>query len=288
MRKSVIFYFGTAFLVTCLAGCGAMPSSSVGREWKVVLQSERVNTAMIAGFLDENHGIAAGVGGETHYTLDGGKTWPDAENASACRYGLDIVDAKIVWSTGNQGGVRLSTDGGKTWQAVTDLEVSRSFLISFVDGNTGWAGSVSNLFTTSDGGQTWQEVIPPDGVGEIAAVSLRTATEGYVLDSNGLLYVTQDGGKSWTAKPLGLEKKIFSSDTLPMAAIRFTDANSGIVIVSPEDSDGALVALRTTDGGSSWNQEALPAKSGPLHITHDGRFVSILGGDSSITLLHYD
>jgi len=37
----------------------------------------------------------------------------------------------------------------------------------------------------------------PAGAGGIAAIALRTASDGYLLDSAGVLHVTGDGGQTW-------------------------------------------------------------------------------------------
>jgi photosystem II stability/assembly factor-like uncharacterized protein len=241
----------------------------------------------IAGFLNENFGIMAGYEGETHYMVDGGKTWALAQNSSMCRHGLDIVDAKLAWTTGESGNVRVSKDGGQTWQAVADVGIVLSQFICFIDDTNGWVADSSLLFNTGDGGQKWTAVTFPKETQSIAAISLRTASEGYVLGQDGSLYVTADGGESWTAKPLGLGKKIITSAAFPVGAIRFTDPGHGVVIVGLEDTSGAFVALWTTDGGNSWTRESLPAKFGMLFLTHDAGFLTDFGMDKTITLFHH-
>lgn len=255
-------------------------------DWKVVLRTERVvaESPLVAGFVDEQHGIVAGVNGEIHYTLDGGASWPDAQNISACRFGLDIVDGQLAWTVGNNGQVRVSKDGGQTWQAVADVP-GRSNLAAFVDDTTGWVASVSKLSATNDGGLAWTELVLPEGMGKIAAIDLLPGGRGYLVGSKGALYATADGGETWTGIPLGLEKDIFTGDSLPLAAVRFIDPENGVVIVSLEYSGGALIALRTADGGETWAEESLPVKLGALFLTHDGELLTVLDGDGRVTLL---
>jgi photosystem II stability/assembly factor-like uncharacterized protein len=315
MIRNVCIRLSMLVLVTGLAGCGAkniaptpdaLPvetevASSPTPEvtavpptptedpsgWEVVLRTEPVNaySTMVAGFLDEAHGILAGLSGEIHYSLDGGINWPRAENNTACRFGLDIVDAQIAWSVGNNGNVSVSKDGGQTWQMVTNTPW-RAHLVRFLDDTTGWAAGVSSLVATGDGGETWNGISLPEGVRKIAAIDLRTAVEGYLLDDTGGLHVTQDGGKTWNGVSLlGLDKKILAGESMPLAAIRFTDSAKGIVVAGRINSNGELTVLQTSDGGKTWDRSILPAKLGALFLTHDARFLTVLGGDNRISVL---
>ncbi|MFN2297993.1 MAG: WD40/YVTN/BNR-like repeat-containing protein [Anaerolineales bacterium] len=302
---------GMGFLVlAALAGCGeaaagetptaaadaaAVPTpepqlpaatATQAADWKVVLRTERVGaeSPLVAGFVDEQHGIVAGVNGEIHYTLDGGASWPDAQNTSACRFGLDIVDGQLAWTVGNNGQVRVSKDGGETWLPVADVP-GRSNMAAFVDDTTGWVAGVTKLSATDDGGLTWTGLALPEAMGKIAAIGLLPGGRGYLVDSKGILYATADGGETWTGITLGLEKDIFVGDSLPLAALRFTDPENGVVIVSLEYSGGTLIALRTADGGETWTEESLPVKLGALFLTHDGALLTVLDGNGRVTLL---
>jgi photosystem II stability/assembly factor-like uncharacterized protein len=256
-------------------------------DWKVVLRTERVDaeSPLVAGFIDEQHGIVVGVNGEIHYTLDGGASWPDAENNSACRFGLDIVDEQLAWAVGNNGQIRVSTDGGQNWLPVTDV-LGRTNMAAFVDETTGWAAGMTKINATGDGGLTWTELILPEGVGKIAAIDLLPGGRGYLMDSKGVLYVTADGGETWNAGiPLGFDKDVFVGDSLPLAAVRFTDPDHGVIILSLEYSGGTMIALRTEDGGGTWTEESLPVKLGALFLTHDGGLLTVLDGDGRVSLL---
>jgi photosystem II stability/assembly factor-like uncharacterized protein len=85
---------------------------------------------------------------------------------------------------------------------------------------------------------------------------------------------TPDGGRSWTASPLGKPAWQF---TLPEPAYIDTDLRHGWVAadVTQTPLSPAGVLFRTTDGGSSWQQLPMPA-SGPVAFTSPraGRLVS--------------
>jgi photosystem II stability/assembly factor-like uncharacterized protein len=261
----------------------------VGR-WEEVSRVTAKQPVRMAAFLDETFGVTGGAtgAGKTHYTTDGGATWTLAESSGGCLYGMDIVDEQTVWACGRMrgqsfttpGGVRLSTDGGQTWEGQTAFKSQPGRCpLSFLDTQTGWVANARTLSATADGGETWEE-ITPDGLTDIVAIALRTPSEGYALDYDGTLYTTADGGKSWSSQSLGVEKygelKVLESRDFVMAAIRFTDADNGIVVLSlVGGGESKVVALRTADGGRTWLEEIVPAETGPVYLSHDGSLLTV-------------
>jgi photosystem II stability/assembly factor-like uncharacterized protein len=247
--------------------------------WKVVLQTEVEQSMRVAAFLDESVGFTGGSAdvGRAHVSADGGRTWTLAESSAGCLFALDVVDSQVAWQC-SLGPVGVSTDGGQTWQAVTDYGNCQQ--MSFLDAQTGWIATPSQLGVTTDGGQTWTEVSLPEGVENIAAVSLRTPTDGYLLDSTGILHVTQDGGQSWSSHTLGLdlEGRPIPDRETASAAVRFFDANHGLVVVHLTGGlSSRIVALRTSDGGRTWEQEEVGPASLliALYLSHDGSVLTI-------------
>jgi photosystem II stability/assembly factor-like uncharacterized protein len=263
-----------------------------------------------AGFLDENFGVmvTSGLGSVPLYTTDGGQTWTKAEtDVASCRFGLDIVDAQTAWICGRGAtfetqkyhGVSLSTDGGQTWQAVTEFAVANKDYhrrwckyVSFLDGETGWAFGSWQLAGTIDGGTAWREISLPEEIGIIVGISLRTATDGYLLDSEGILYVTEDGGETWSSHSLGLgDRWIATCKPRPVAfrsaAVRFLDADRGIVVLNLEDEPQSW-AMRTTDGGQTWQRERVPIGNCRLFLTRDGNTLTAVDlAQRVITVLRY-
>ena len=88
----------------------------------------------------------------------------------------------------------VSTDGGKTWKAIADKAGGMGCILTFADAKTGWLGFGNKFEMTTDGGASWKELALPEGVSKVAAVSLRTTTDGYLVDEDGILHITQDGG----------------------------------------------------------------------------------------------
>jgi photosystem II stability/assembly factor-like uncharacterized protein len=173
----------------------------------------------------------------------------------------------------------VSSDSGQSWESA-ETPGNANCKVSFIDADTGWVISGLQLRTTADGGATWREVALPEGIAKVAAISLRTADEGYLMTSAGVLYKTEDGGANWSSLPLDLtgygEMELLPSD-LPPAAIRFFDTKEGMIVVSlVGGGQSAVLALRTHDGGQTWEEEeAVPVDIGVPYLTRDGEFLTV-------------
>ena len=262
----------------------AVPTQAVDADqWQVISQIEVTHPTTIAGFLNDTFGITAGPDGETHYTTDGGKTWTKANNSSWCRFGLDIVDEQVAWHCGNPGHVRVTTDGAMNWQAVSDFgpsEPTHCRFLSFLDDKTGWTATPNQLAATHDSGMTWTEIARPNDIQTIMAIALRTALDGYILDSGGKLFVTQDGGGTWSTRMLAPKTNDSGKSFawyVPSAAVRFLDSERGLVVTNFRNAvtgKDQVMAMRTADGGQTWSQESIPG-TGALYLAHDGETLTI-------------
>jgi photosystem II stability/assembly factor-like uncharacterized protein len=187
----------------------------------------------------------------------------------------------------------VSTDGGKTWKAITGKAGGMGCILAFADTKTGWLGFGAKFEVTTDGGATWKELALPKDVSKVAAISLRTPTDGYLVDADGILHITRDGGKTWSSLSLGLVNPSilgFSSgpfvNETPQAAVRFFDANHGLVILGLSGKTN-MVALRTADGGKTWKEESLPAELGKPYLSRDGKFLTVNQWGKWVTMLEY-
>jgi photosystem II stability/assembly factor-like uncharacterized protein len=188
----------------------------------------------------------------------------------------------------------LSTDGGKTWKATTEKAGGMGCFLAFADTKTGWVGSGTEFRMTTDGGASWKELALPEGVSKVAAISLRTPADGYLLDGDGVLHITQDGGKTWSSQSLGLDGPSimgfpsgpFVNET-PQAAVRFFDADHGLVVLGLSGETN-MIALRTADGGETWKKESLPAGLGTPYLSRDGKFLAVNQWNKGLTLFKYE
>ena len=284
-----------------VCGCGSTSvkstttnaTAAAASDWKQINRVEltRIKTN-VAGFNNENLGVTVGPNGEIHYTTDGGKTWSLAMNNSACRFGMEIITDKIIFSCGDYGHVRKSVDGGANWTEVADFGGNvpdQCRYLSFMDENTGWIASPVKLALTLDSGKTWNEKTLPAGAGKVLAISFVSKDEGYLVDSNATLYYTKDGAKTWSNKKLSLANMDFTLHDVNNGALRFTDVNNGVIFYFDKTTTAAKCA-RTTDGGTTWKNEVIPeVKGDSMYASKDGKFLSVntvIG--TIITVLKYN
>ena len=265
--------------------------------WKTLSELQITHPTHYTGFLNETFGITSGPNGEVHYTNDGGKTWPAGNNSSMCRFGLDIVNENIAWNCGNGANVRVTVDGGKTWKEASDFgdfEPDHCRFISFLDDKTGWIASPTRLASTNDGGKNWHEMNLPQGVTQISSIYLRTANDGYLLDSNGILYITGDSGKTWSSQDLGfgkLDLKDGRKINVPNSAICFNSLSTGIIVINTKDTNGwKTCVLNTADSGKTWTQEQLPLsdtynKMLKVYLSKDGKLLTLANIDNNTIIL---
>jgi photosystem II stability/assembly factor-like uncharacterized protein len=281
---------------TAAASPTAQPT--IASPWKVVWQRTTDSSVAInvAGFIDETHGIAVGTAGAVNYTSDGGKTWTAGTNDTFCRFGLDVVNAQTAWHCGN-GVIGFSADGGQTWTVKGDYtspDPLSCHNVSFLDDKTGWVANDKELTRIENGGTTATPIkLPMDLNGRIAAIQLRTANDGYVLDSGGTVWMTADAGKTWTSKALGLADDVVEESTTPQAAMRFSDATHGVIVARLPGDAPKLVAFRTADGGATWKTEqvGLALAHGnditSVYLAHDGVNLTVVDTHHGVALLNY-
>jgi photosystem II stability/assembly factor-like uncharacterized protein len=267
--------------------CTTLTSPEVrqSEQWKIINQFQVFGDFTLLGFLNPMHGIGVGLESMIYYSNDNAHTWLYAQNQSNCLFGLEIVDENVAWTCGNVGDVRLSTDGGKTWQVAKnfrDHTLAYCHHLSFLDAATGWAATSTELGLTTDGAQTWNPVALPQGIGEMEAIFLRTVLEGYILDSSGRLYITTDGGKTWGLSTLpGYGSVNLVTQTVPNAAIRFSDTDNGMAVYQTRDCTTGwhLWVAYTSSGGRVWEVEQLstdPQAAWPLYLSRDAQFLTLM------------
>ncbi|MEJ2111056.1 MAG: hypothetical protein P8Z37_14330 [Acidobacteriota bacterium] len=72
----------------------------------------------------------------------------------------------------------------------------------------------------------------------------------------------------------------------PQAAVRFFDADNGLVVLGLEGETN-MVALRTADGGKTWKRESMTGGLGKPYLSRDGKFLTLNLMDKGATVLEY-
>jgi photosystem II stability/assembly factor-like uncharacterized protein len=190
-------------------------------------------------------------------TVDGGATWKQVNVI-----GKD-VDARLVralftdngrgWAFGEEGVLYTTRDGGDNWerQRVPTQKLLLGGL--FLNSEQGWlVGAGATILQTADGGETWRE-------GTLVRFAHDTATDrdwqrvrfnaasfvnkrrGWAVGSEGRIFATRDGGRTWTAQTSNIQADLYD--------VKFFDDFEGWAA----GAGGTL--LHTTDGGNRWTVE---------------------------------
>lgn len=214
---------------------------------------------------------------------DGEITFRDWHPVGVIEYGYaapDPLHPEIIYGAGRTEVSRYNVVTGED-QNVTPLPVrgkgfradrTEPILFSPIDPHTLYYAA-NHLFKTKDGGQTW-DTISPDlsremtpqlpnlpaltaeqlkerrGVIYAVAASYKTTQTIWAGTDDGLMWITRDGGKSWTnITPPGVKpwSKIAQID-----ASRFDDNSAYVAVSQLRIDDLHPYAYRTHDGGKTW------------------------------------
>jgi photosystem II stability/assembly factor-like uncharacterized protein len=251
---------------------------------------------MTAGFLNEQYVATGGVLGHMAFSDDGAETWLLTNSIADCRYGMDIVSPQVIWSCGGATNVRKSVDGGKTWSMQAAFGDPRTIRgpchsASFLDEDIGWLANSYIFGTTIDGGASWNMRSLPETARKIATIDTYLPGEGYLLDQSGLLFFTKDDGQHWReVSHLGSGELVMSMSAYQLAAMRFSDAQHGLIVVSPGDygHGGQVMAFHTSDGGERWISEPVPVLPGSVYLARQGGYLTVITAYDQLTLLRYE
>ncbi len=276
-----------------------LKTSNGGQTWHDVTPSgAQLNAQSTGDFMSGNYAWVATLQNSTATiwrTSNGGASWQSAtfttkQMALDRPHFINTQDGWIAAVTG-QGmfhtdeEIYQTTNGGQSWTMVATTNNAASGLpaegnktgISFMNTTTGWAtadipADYSWLYKTTDGGKTWhnQPLSVPSGVtstGEfITTPPVFFGTTGimpvllFTNNHNGIdLYVTHNGGQSWTPTQLTSinSQNVYVVDMQHAWATDTTNSNTTIVYA-------------TSNAGQSWQQVSTLAQPvGTLSFTND-------------------
>ncbi|MFN8433160.1 MAG: hypothetical protein U0V18_04035 [Anaerolineales bacterium] len=259
-------------------------------------------------------------GGTLYHTTNGGLTWESFSTPFSGGY-IQFIDANNGWMLSDLGvgagsmavSVFQTSDAGKTWNRTytNDPNLADASdtlplggiknLILPLNTKTAWIGGVvyapgeTYLFRSDDNGKTWVNInliLPQEAAGSELSVigmvflspktgllALRVATE----TPKTIVYVTQDGGNTWTQSEVSFEgyglletpsanEMVFYvndqfyvtkdagvtvQEIIPdvkfgdaIMDMSFANAQTGWIVAS--DASGNYILYKTTDGGSTW------------------------------------
>lgn len=222
-------------------------------------------TVIWAGFND------SGIAGTT-----GNQSWTLTRGGDGRQVEIDFANPQtmyaLIWPPYD---IVRSDNGGRSWQSRTNgiQDVGGSvtycgcgFVMDPTNPSVLYAisgGSLSGrtLYRTADRGETWQPFFSsaaPRGLGAIA-LSKSDPRTVYTGDGFGSVWVTRDGGATWTG-PLGSGNGLTTGGLSSLAvdpndpAIAY--AAFGALQPNGAPTVGSVRVFRTSDGGTTWTSAA--------------------------------
>ncbi len=189
---------------------------------------------------------------------------------------------------GDSGAVSNSTDNGKSWHITHLATLNSLHRVKVWDASNAIAmGDGGTIVRTTDGGGTWNP-LPAATAENIIDISFTPTSRGWFITPSGKLFKSTDSGVDW------LMQYDFGAT---LQACNFPDDVHGWVAVSGGiPLGGNALALKTTDGGMSWNSQSLPVNKvnrmqfiDPLHgfgVCDSGKVVKTSDGGTNWTLLN--
>lgn len=205
-------------------------------------------TALAVAIDDVSGMMLAGIHGGVARSTDGGAFWEaiqlraPAPLVTCLAAAPDFAAGGCVLAGTFEDGVFRSVDGGATWQAVNHGLFDHSVYALTLSPRFGedglvYAGTSSGIYASQNGGRLWQDFIMPAGDETVLSLALADCGALYAgTESHGLLR-SRDDGDTW-------EALLATEGAVNAIAL----AGASRVIAQVDDR-----ALRSSDGGSSWN-----------------------------------
>jgi photosystem II stability/assembly factor-like uncharacterized protein len=194
--------------------------------------------------------------------------------------GLLMLNANAGWAWTDTGQLLRTSDGGMTWidrSAGPRSDPADGF---YLNSQTAWQpifiqkSNRIGLLQTTDGGQNWTQISysPQNSLGQVGALHFTDNLNGWAETWDGgagrwdhSLFITRDGGKTWT---LILAKDPRSNASLPTGTITlgsidsyYYDPKRIIIVYGNEASFDSSLVLRmqvSFDSGNTWQSQSLP------------------------------
>lgn len=227
-----------------------------------------------------NASTAIVVGGALHRTDNAAGTWTTEGMTAVREVDFEGNLGFAVVSSGLNREIERSVDGGQTWSVV----YSDPGIVLVVDivSTTCIVGAGDNFVRSLDGGDTWATL--PFNAETPTSISFVDELHGAVAVGSDRLYITDDGGVTWTERvldPVYIGALVYGYD------VEMLDQNTLLVACGnrhQESGTGPWVTagqfLRSSNGGVTWQSEFGPRAFHSL--THNEAGDVLLAGDAGI------
>lgn len=220
---------------------GFVITNNNGASWQYAESLLRDDLNQLA-FCHPDTGIVVLTNNYAMTTHDGGKTFdastwnpPIVGHQSSKDY--EMVNAKIIYTTGAKGKIAKSVNGGTSWET-TSFDFSNTlYSIYCLNRDTCHAaGAVGKIVSTWNGGATWtvQNDIPANQ--DLVEIYMLNPLVGFASGNN-VIVRTKDGGHNWS---------VMNVPGGAVTSFLFTSVDTGYAVTYRG------YVLRTTDQGATW------------------------------------
>jgi photosystem II stability/assembly factor-like uncharacterized protein len=262
----------------------------------------RRDKAFSVHFIDEKCGWIVGDKGLTLKTVDGGENWQRVKVSEGTLNDIFFIEEK-GWIVGGGGMILHTDDGGKNWkrqmgsapqlsakagipmdETCSSVEGPLNSLmkVCFMDKDRGvTVGADGTILRTENSGSSWEraafdsmEILPEELImnGIITLnlydVFFLNENSGWIVGDSGTILHSEDGGKEWAVKNIGLLPPLFS--------ISFKNDIEGWAV----GQNG--FSLKTEDGGKTWEKVVFEKENSLYEIRISGDYGAIVGDQATI------
>jgi photosystem II stability/assembly factor-like uncharacterized protein len=263
-----------------------------------------VSSPQIISFqmLDANNGWAL-TDTNVLRTTDGGATWYNVTPSGVSSTGFSTapyyLNATTAWlampgTNPTNGTLYHTTDGGASWSSIAVPFGGGS--LKFPDASHGWEqveleGGMSHqsvaVFTTRDGGTTWSQVFTDDPnasgssdtlplLGDKNGITAVDASHAWVTGAEPVndfvyIYITQDGGHSWTHQDVAIPGAYAGGQENTDPPI-FIGSMDGVLPVGVFASTNVTIMYVSHDGGATWTASTPVSFSRPYSVVSASLF----------------
>ncbi len=245
-------------------------TQDAGETWERLPQSSGIPNSDFTdlGVLSADNVWVTGSDNTIIHTTDGGSSWTSLSDPTYDIYAMtsiSVVDASNIWVSGatmDDAIIIHSTDGGTSWTAEGDSVLLTGYpliSISAFDQNHCWTvGHGYTFANTVDSGVNWNLCVPDslhrtpfsDDANGVCPTSINRA---WVAVDYGKLYLTEDGGDSWTQQSVpDIAGGYYLLRTCATDQNTAWTAGQGV-------SSGIII--HTTDG-MTWSLQTTPTNAG--------------------------